>query len=282
MAALDTGFVAKVDLALSCWRQGDCVLGEQWFVFRTDVEQPLTEDGVVAATEGVENAETVVRGFMVVTQTCDIVRTSSKRPFVEVCPLVDVDPNLFGEISRGRRPNYAFVPCLADSRLVADLDRVMTVEKGVVAGWERVAGWSTDAEARRLASGLARKRARVAFPDDFARFAERLLDRLSSKHDKQTDEGQALRALREIRVRAEPSWDADRVKLSFWFIRNEDEPTFGNQSWGSMLPAWQALIPDSERFEVSQSVVQTLDDMTAREYVESDPLDLDHLSTRAR
>lgn len=219
MEPLDSEGCAQVDTALLTWRQGDCVVGEQWFVFRTDLKRPLTKDGAVASAEGVDTAESEVFGLMVLTQTCDLVRKSSERPFVEVCPLVEVDEAQHREIERSRRPNHAFVPALADRRLVGDLDRVMTIEKSVVAGWDRVAGWQTDAEARRLALALARKRARVAFPDDFVEFATPLMSRMSSKHDKQSDEGRALRALREIRVRAEPSWDADEVKLVFGFIR---------------------------------------------------------------
>lgn len=280
MEPLDADGCDQVDAALLPWRQGDCVVGEQWFVFRTDLERPLTLAGAAASAEGVDTAESEVFGFMVLTQTCDLVRTSSERPFVEVCPLVEVDEAQHREIERGRRPNYAFVPALADRRLVGDLDRVMTIEKAVVAGWDRVPGWQTDAEARRLALALARKRARVAFPDDFVAFATPLMSRMSSKHDKQSDEGRALRALREIRVRAEPSWDADAVKLAFWFIRDADDATFEGKRWDQFLEEWEKRIPKGGRFVDVQAVMQTLDDLTAREYVESDPLDLDYLSTR--
>lgn len=280
MEPLDADGCAQVDAALLTWRQGDCVVGEQWFVFRTDLERPLTLDGAAAAAEGVDTAESEVFGLMVLTQTCDLVRKSSERPFVEVCPLVEVDEAQHREIERSRRPNYAFVPALADRRLVGDLDRVMTIEKAVVAGWDRVAGWQTDAEARRLALALARKRARVAFPDDFVEFATPLMSRMSSKHDKQSDEGRALRALREIRVRAEPSWDADEVRLAFWFIRDADDATFEGKRWDQFLVEWEKRIPKGGRFVDVQALVQTLEDLTAREYVESDPLDLDHLTTR--
>jgi hypothetical protein len=39
-------------------------------------------------------------------------------------------------------------------------------------------------------------------------------------------------------------------------------------------------IPATGRFTDVDGVVVTLDDLTARDYVESDPLDLDHLSGR--
>ena len=165
---------------------------------------------------------------------------------------------------------------------VADLDRVMTVEKAVVAAWTRVEGCRTDDEARQFSLVLARKRARTAFPDDFVAFARPLMKRMSMKHDKQSDEGRVLRALREIRVRAAPSWDADAVELLFWFIRDVDDPAFETGGWELCLKALPQALSPPGRFVHVDGVVQTLDDLTARDYVESDPLDLDHLSTRQR
>jgi hypothetical protein len=277
---LDAADRAKVDEALQEWRQGDCVLGEQWFVFRVAPDAPLTDDAVAAATDGAENAEGAVFGLTVVTQTCDIARNCGERPFVEVCPLVEVDQDRLHEIERARRPNYAHIPGVSDKCLVADLDRVMTVEKPLVAQWKRVAGCLDDNDSRRLSLALSRKRSRMAFPDDFVAFAVRLMTRMSTKHDKGSDEGRALRALREIRVRAAPSWDAENLELMFWFIRNESQPTFEKQSWHSLLDAWLKRVPATGRFAEVGGAVLTLDDLTARDYVESDPLDLDHLSSR--
>jgi len=278
--AIDAAGRAKIDEALQEWRQGDCVLGEQWFVFRVSPAAPLTDEAVAAAAGGAENVETEVFGFAVVTQTCDIVRGCHERPFVEVCPLVEVDEEKLQEIEHGRRPNYANIPGVSDQRLVADLDRVMTVEKPVVARWERVGGCLDDDDSRRLSLALARKRARIALPDDVVAFVTPLVNRMSTKHDKESDEGLALRALREIRVRAAPSWDAESVQLMFWFIRNQDEPSFEKRSWDILLEAWLKRMPATGRVAEVHGAVLTLDDMTARDYVESDPLDLDHLSTR--
>ena len=280
MGAADGAGVELVDERIATWRQGDCVVENDWFLYRTNVENPLTDDGKAAAVEGAENAETSVHGFAALTQTCDLVRSCADRPFVEVSPLVEVDDQVLHEIDRGRRPSYGFIPGVADRRLVADLDRVMTVEKAVVAGWERIEGCRTDEDARRFSLALARKRARTAFPDDFTEFASPLRDRMLEKHDKQSDEGRALRALREIRVRAAPSWDADAVELTFWFIRNDDEPAFEAEDWEHCLTALPEPQPTFGRFVRVDGVVMTLDDLTGRDYVESDPLDLDHLSTR--
>jgi len=270
-----------VDAALRSWRQGDGVIGEQWFVHRFVPQVPLTEAAAQAAPAGVDLAETAVRGFVVVSQTCDIVRSCRERPYIEVAPLVEVKARDLPMIERGRRPRYVGVPGLRDHALVGDLDRAMTVEKAVVATWERFAGCLTDRETRDFARALARKRIRFAFPDDFTGLASKLQSRLQDKHDKQSDEGDALRALREIRVRAAPSWDDDPVEILFWFIRHEDEPDFKGQRWDRFLEDWLKLAPPTGRFRSVNGVVMTLDDLTARDYVESDPLDLDHLSSRS-
>lgn len=282
MSVVNEDGLRCIDQALDAWRQGDCVVGEQWFAHRLDVRSPLTPEAHEAAAVDVDLAESLVRGLMVATQTCDIVRPCSDRPFVEVCPLVEMDLALIREVRLGQRPRYAHVPGVERLGLVADLDRVMTVEKAVVAGWERTPGCSADRDARRLSLALARKRARVAFPDDFVALVSGLLRRLSSKHDKGSEEGRSSRALREIRVTAHPSWSAASVELLFWFIREEGHADFGGRSWEHHLDAWLRLVPKAGRFERIEGLVQTLEDLTARDYVESDPLDLEHLSTRER
>jgi len=133
VGTLDPTLCEQTDEALQEWRQGDCVLGEQWFLYRVDPAAPLTEAAIEASTEAYDNAEANVPGLMVASQTCDLVRGCGTRPFVEVCPLVDVDKDELHQIERGRMPKHAFIPALADRGLVADLDRVMTVEKPVLA-----------------------------------------------------------------------------------------------------------------------------------------------------
>jgi hypothetical protein len=216
---------------------------------------------------------------LVVTQTCDLVRSCVDRVFLEILPLVEVDAERLAEIKRLKRPNYAYIAGVADHFLVADLDRVMTVEKAVVAAWERIPGCQSDADIRSLAEALARKRSRFAFPDDFNRFAQKLQKRMQDKHEKPTDEGEALRALLEIRVSATPAWDADSIELIFWFIRAETDDRFQDKEWHQLIDSWLKLIPAAGRFSSVDGLVVTLDDMTAKEYVNSDRLDLDRLSS---
>jgi len=272
----------SVDAALREWRQGDYVLGEQWLVVRFDASCPITEEArkVAGRDPDADLGETAVRGLVVLTQTCDVVRDCADRPYVEVAPLVEVDAGELHQVRRGYLPRYAAVPRLDEQCLVVDLDRVMTVEKAVVASWTRGAGCKDDGEARSFADALTRKRGRFAFPDDFREVVGDLERRLRDKHDKNTEEGSALRALREIRVQAEPAWDAVEVKLFFWFVRELDVADFAGKPWSTWLDAWLGRITKAGRYTEVSAAIVSLADMTAADYVASDRLDLDHLSRR--
>ncbi len=290
-------WIQEVDSALQAWHQGDCVLGEHWFVHRFNPQQPLTTNAIdVVQEEETDLAESEVKGFVVVSQTCDIVprpsRSSLDRPFIEIVPLVEIDnafleaskvkgtsAQFLDEVMKGKRPRFAYIHGVAELYLVADLDRVMTVEKSVVASWDRISGCENDEEVRGLGRSLARKRNRFAFPDDFNRFVGKLQSRMTDKHSKNSTEGLALRALREIRVRAEPSWDSPEVRLIFWFVREADQHNFQQIEWSQWREQWLDLIPTSERFTAVEGLVVGLEDMTAKDYVESDLLDLGHLSS---
>jgi hypothetical protein len=201
--------------------------------------------------------------------------------------LVAVNSEWIEEIRKLKRPRYAYIAGVVERNLVADLvreawalpNRVMTVEKAVVAGWERIPGCQSDTDIRSLAEALARKRSRFAFPDDFNKFAQKLQKRMQDKHEKTTDEGEALRALREIRVSATPAWDANEVELIFWFIRAGEDDRFQDREWYELLDSWLKFLPASGRFSSIDGLVVTLEDMTAKEYVNSNRLDLDRLSS---
>lgn len=278
-----------VDDALRCWQQGDVALGPGLsFIHLADLSRPHSPASAEVArttargqTDDPSTEPTAildeVPGVVVLSQTCDVVRASDDRPFVEVAPLVQFEAKMVHEVRQLRRPQFAYVPGTAEACLVADLDRVMTVEKAIVASWTRTPGCNTDDERRAFAMALSRKRARFAFPDDFVAAARKLQDRLVGKHDKQTDEGAHLQALREIRVRAAPSWDHDPAHLTWWFIKDR-EPVDVKPAWNAFADQWTSLFDGTGRFCLDPPVVCRLDDITAREYTESDVLDLDRLS----
>jgi hypothetical protein len=280
--APDSNEAKRIDAALKEWRQGDLALDEFWFVHVGDASVPLSEAAAQADDEGVQAFTSEVAGLVVVTQTCDIVRSCTSRPYLEVAPLMQVSEDDLRTVKRGRRPAHATLPSLENDRLVADLDRVMTVEKSIVASWKRTPGYTDDAEGRAFAQALARKRVRFAFPDDFTTFAKKLQSRLADKHDKATDEGRGLRVLREIRVHAFPSWDAPQVDIHFWFVRDDRDADFEGKSWADLLKEWLKLVQAAGRFTSVDGQVVPLRDITAEDYVDSDSLDLDHLSTESR
>ena len=117
------------------------------------------------------------------------------------------------------------MPGLADRKLVVDLERSMTVEKAVVAGWSRIAGCMTDRERATFAEALARKRRRFAFPDGLNVGLKRFRDRIKRAEGKTTVEGRLIAALDEIRVQASPNWEAASVIVFFWFLLERDKIT---------------------------------------------------------
>lgn len=261
-----------IDAALASWRQGDCVLGtDHWFVHRAGAQVPYGSSG-----ETSELRESEVSGFVVLTQSCDIVRSYKDRPYVSVAPLVQVGAEALMEIEKGYRPQFAAIPGVVAKNLVADLDRVMTVDKQVVAGWTRIQGCSNDDEVRSFSRAVGRKHDRFAFPTDFNTFAKKLQNRIKEKHDKQSAEGGALRKLGEIRVRAAPSWGASEVELMFWFVANPEDAIEVRKS--GVLPSWLTLVEPSGRFNRVLGQITTHEELTALDYLESDRLDLDHLS----
>ncbi len=277
-----------IDQALQVWRQGDVSLAAGLeFLHFADLSHPHSPASVQVADALANDGEVIeagatpvvdeVRGVVMLSQTCDVVRSCRVRPFVEIAPLIEVPEPWVEEIRRLKRPAFAYLSITAGECLVADLDRTMTVEKAVVARWTRAPGWETDDELRDFARALARKRSRFAFPNDFVAAARKLQAHLSIRHHRQTDEGAHLRALREIRVRAAPSWDDREVQLCWWFIKDTDA-VGGQVDWPTFLERWLALFDQTGRFRLDPPIACFLEDMTAREYVESDQLDLDRLS----
>ena len=287
MPSLGPEDVTRIDRALQSWRQGDVAFDASvFFLHLADLGTPLTTEARETANahtdsgEGgsVEGVASVVPGVVLVTQTCDIVRSCAERPYVEVSPLIEVSRAFVGDVRRLRRPAFAYVPAVETRGLVADLDRTMTVEKAVVATWERTPGWTTDAESRAFADALSRKRARFAFPDDFVAATRQLQNHLKRQHHRQNSEGAHLRSLREIRVRAAPSWDHATVDVFLWFVK-ESDPLGFQPAWHDHLDKWTDRFDAKGRFTVDGAVVCGLEDMTAQDYVESDRLDLDQLSS---
>jgi len=263
----------EVNTALEAWRQGDAILELDEFIYvalRGVAKSPGKKPQWGLKSES-------VAGFAVVSQTCDIVRASEDRPYVELSPLVEVPPERIQEIAKGMRPSYAYLPQLADKTLVVDLDRTLTVEKSLLVQWKRQQGCLTDGEREAFAAALARKRSRFAFEQDFVDAVKRLQKQIVRKHNRDSPDGLSLRSLREIRVLARPSWTAKEVQLEFFFIL-DDELLIGRHVIAHQIEQWHKLLDLPPTYVQASFSLRALEDMTAQEYVASQKLDLDHLS----
>lgn len=247
-------------------RQGDISYEGKWFIYLSSPDEQ--GNGIV---------EEEVKGVVVLSQTCDIVRTYEERPYLELSPLVSIsDQQVFGEIRKGARPRYAYIPAVAPDMLVADLDRVMTVDKGLASGWSFQQGCMTAMEQRRFAHAIARKRSRFAFPEDLVQLLRPLQKRIIKKHAKDSPEGRRLNLLKEIRIMASPSWEETEISLTFYFIAPENLEI--TRELEEQCTAWIDTLQENAVYTSFDALVVPYSTLSAWEYLNSIPLDLDYLS----
>lgn len=267
------------------WQQGDVILAPEAlsFVHWADLGNPLSDTAkAVAADEnsGLDVVVSEVSGFVIVTQTCDLVREATKRPYVELAPIVEAANEAdYKQICKLAQPRYVAIPALAEKRLVADLDRVMTVERPVLAGLSRVEGLRNDAERRQFARALARKRARAALPDAFVESFRPVADHLKAVLKKKDAEANHLDAIKEIRVKPEPAWDSEKVLITVYLFKVEAEGI--TYDWAKTAKAWEAMFKPNEQYAELFMQVVRYDQIDALTYLSSDEIDFDNLSPPA-
>lgn len=261
------------------WRQGDFALGVGSFIFG-DIPDGNDQGGIGAFFDKTDPA-----GFVVVSQTCDIVSDPGKLAGVAVCPLVRVDPKRINEIEQGRAPRYAFVEHAPDG-FVADLARPMTISKPLLSTWKRARGFTNQAKALDLVRSLERAFGRFAFPNSFNDSIAPLLSKVKSKYGKSDSPlGKALRSLRELRVRPSADWDAEKVRIQFLLIISSRESRVLEPL--AIKDEFEASLKDlpwQGGFSLDEPPVRIgrYDDFLASDYVESFPLDVNALSFAAR
>lgn len=261
------------------WRQGDFALDVGPFLFGD-----LTEEAIEGAI-GAFFDKSDPAGFVVVSQTCDIVSDLEKLARVVVCPLVKVDEKRIGDISRGRVPRLGFVEN-APEGLVADLAQLMTITKQLLSSWKRETGFTDQAKALEFARGLERAMGRFAFPDAFNESIRPLEHKIKSKYGKSGSPlGKALGSLAELRVRPSASWDSPDVRIQFLLIFKPKNDRLLDPF--EIKDEFEAALSDLHwqgGFDIDNPSVRIggYDDFLARDYVESFPLDLNALSHAAR
>lgn len=260
------------------WRQGDFVLGVGGFVHIGLPELGSDEPFSPVLDEG-------VAGLVVVSQTCDIVNFTQDRSFVTVCPLVEIPMAQLPYVASGRTPTYTVVKNVPKETLVADLSRMMTVSKELLVQWDRNSGFDTDEERHRFAFALERKHGRFAYPDALVETLGRFRSRAISKHAKGSELGKIYRSIREIRIRAAPHWQAERVEIAFVVIvEDEDDREIGLEAIKKEINEQVRGLALPDRFELAHPpfILGTRDDLVARDVTDSVPLDLAFLSLHGK
>lgn len=202
---------------LSRWRQGDIAALKQqvWLANGTLPTTPVSKERAPTG-KLVAMHESAANGHAVLTQTCDLVpRPGRDRPFVAVAPLIRLDENQTAQAARGRLTRFAHVPTYQDGAFCADLDRITTIETGVLLLCHRLSSLDTDQQRLAFSRAVARKFDRFAFPDDLAASIKKWRDHVIDKHGRQhSPEGELYRSAVDVLVSADPSWDAERIQAT--------------------------------------------------------------------
>ncbi len=257
---------------LEHWRQGDFAMDVGGFLFA----EPSDDEYAFSAAEEPNDSW----GLIVVSQTCDIVRTTGGRDHVAVCPLIKRSDHELSEIRKGRRPNLVQVEN-TPSDVFADIARIMSVSKPLLATWERMNGFKSDQTRSRFAAALERKFGRFAFPNEFDAAIKPFRDRVWSRHDKAASEvGQVYRSLAEIRFKANPSWDADEREITVLAVLQSEElrETNRDEIQRELESTLGKIgLPDGYKWAVPMFFLAAPQDLTGEDILSSDRADFDFL-----
>ncbi|QAX31324.1 hypothetical protein [Leisingera sp. NJS204] len=265
----------EVNNRLADWQQGDFTLSCQETLF-LDAFEDSVEPHEAAFDEDVE-------GCVVISQTCDVVRGIGVIPYVTVCALVKIDEQRRSGIEKGQAPRLGLVDNLPEDTVV-DFTRTMSVSKRLLVTWKRQRGCDGEARSVEFGRSLERYFGRFAFPEEFNKSVEPLRKAVYAKHEKASDLGKSLRAIREIRVFPYAGWnDAISVPITFLVILEEED----KREIKELHKVKEAVkdkflgLPWVAPFSLHADqglLVTTLADLTAVEYLNSYPLDLNSLS----
>jgi hypothetical protein len=255
--------------------------------------------------------------IVVLTQTCDIVRSPDARPYLQVARLIRVqDPKKAQQYAEGETPQYVAVP-LAGTDAFVDLDQISTLRKHLIVDLPRQPGVGTRPEEIRVfAQGVARKFGRYPFPDYFIESVDKLRKRILERWDKSASpEGRVLDNLVQIRVQPVPVDGMSNVDFKLSFIMRQgtlptlDDPPLPSAELNAWLTAprgpadiakktielnaklddqvylyfkladaWAALCQTNNSVRSVMAEIVSEDEYVLSDYWKSERLDLDQLS----
>lgn len=245
------------------WRQGDVCLDIESLPF-------------LASTD--EFQEMPAKGAVLLTQTCDIVRSAEQRPFVQVAALIQAPNNDIESIRRFQRPRYAFVPSVASEGLVADLDIIVTLDKSAITEWRRTEGCRTPGEQRDFSHAVGRHKNRFAFPDECTMRLKKLRSWVQKKGKTASEDGEFLQAIEQFRMRADDF--SAPTEAEFICILSDGWTMEQRSAWTvSVIPKMESLVADW--CQKSSFRLMSIEEISLLEYRETYRLDFEALTISA-
>ena len=272
---------ASVADRLAAWQQGDFSTDCKDFLF---CEVPDDKNNPFDF-----GLDPNVLGFCVISQSCDIVRDPSEHfiTSVVVCPLIELNSQGVSQVEKGEQPRFGMIDG-APENTVVDFTRAMSVEKELLVTWTRQRGCHTEKSLQSFARSLERFFGRFGFPDEFNESMQSLRKAVNNKYGKSGSEfGKVARSIHELRVFPHTSWDnTDDVPITIIAILEEPEVREVKEieDIRSELSAQVKKISWVEPFRAHESALQvaTLEELSAAEYLNTYPLDLNALSFAKR
>jgi hypothetical protein len=171
--------------------------------------------------------ERTPNGAVIISQTCDVVRSHRERRTIQAAKLVQLAGDTQREATDGRRPRYVAVPN-AGANWFADLEAIGTIDKRVLVGLSRQPGVVDDEQIRRFAAAVGRNFSRFPFPDEVSDQLKPLVDDVRRKYGSgRSPLGQVLQQVIELRLEAYPRWDDPNAVITLVVICNPGVlPTF--------------------------------------------------------
>lgn len=297
---------------LQDWRQGDAFAGVQMrhLANRALPLSDVTRSKASALSKATSNEVVITADFealVIVSQTCDVVRDPAVNPFIDVSPVVRLDAQSAGEARRGRRPRYAVLPGVgqdafdkAQVRGLVTLDDQRKFARSLARVRARFAfpdaftpsiaplrdyfqkiasKQSPEAEMESLISSV-----RAEPVDGTTWDSERVKVKLFFIVE---DRGLPL-LLGHVPVAALPISAHDlctRLVASLKEAHSDERAATLNAGWQSLVDMWRSKTmvgstkAPAQTVEVTEAVALSASEMTVAQYLNSEQLDFDHLST---
>ena len=182
-------------------------------------------------------------------------------------------------IKAGRTPQFAFIEHAPKPNIVADLSRMMTVGRELVAGWTRAPGFSDEELQRKLAYALERKFGRFAFLLDAFNnsICKNSIPIFRKKHGQghryrqSSGDAEGNSRARHTQLGREPG----REILFYFLFKPPIDPAQLQLMRAELTKLVDKIAwTDAYRWEMdSKYLLVSLDDITGRDYAESVALD---------